>query len=106
MIRNRQDLIERPELQLNVQTDGDGAEAQKDGTWRQVLRDAGTTFAGKHHEQGPYPHLRQLPVATLRQPRVPTTAQRWSSPWERWDSPADPNLALSRNDQIRLLLRS
>lgn len=40
MIQNRQDLIERPELQLIVQMDGDGTEAQKDGTWRQVLQGA------------------------------------------------------------------
>jgi hypothetical protein len=37
MIRNRQDLIERPEIQLIVQMDGDGSEAQKDATWRQLL---------------------------------------------------------------------
>jgi hypothetical protein len=40
MILNRQDLIQRPELQLIVQMDGDGTEAQKDGTWRQVLQGA------------------------------------------------------------------
>ncbi|HEX6299857.1 MAG TPA: hypothetical protein VF148_05300 [Acidimicrobiia bacterium] len=40
MIRNRQDLIERPEIQLIVQMDGDGSEAQKDATWRQLLAGA------------------------------------------------------------------
>jgi hypothetical protein len=40
MIQNRQDLIERPELQLIIQMDGDGTEAQKDGTWQQLLRGA------------------------------------------------------------------
>lgn len=36
MIRNRQNLIERPEIQLIVQMDGDGSQPQKDGTWRQL----------------------------------------------------------------------
>ena len=40
MIRNRQDLIERPEIQLIIQMDGDGTQAQKDGTWRQLLAGA------------------------------------------------------------------
>lgn len=40
MIQNRQNLIERPEIQLIVQMDGDGTEAQKDGTWRQLLAGA------------------------------------------------------------------
>jgi hypothetical protein len=40
MIRNRQNLIERPEIQLIIQMDGDGTEAQKDGTWRQLLAGA------------------------------------------------------------------
>ena len=40
MIRNRQDLIERPEIQLIVQMDGDGSGPQKDATWGQLLAGA------------------------------------------------------------------
>jgi hypothetical protein len=41
MIQNRQDLISRPELQVVVQMDGDGTEAQKDATWGQLKEGAG-----------------------------------------------------------------
>ena len=33
MIQNRQDIAERPEIQVVVQMDGDGTEPQKDATW-------------------------------------------------------------------------
>lgn len=33
MIQNRQEVIQRPELQVVVQMDGDGTEPQKDATW-------------------------------------------------------------------------
>lgn len=41
MILNRQDVISRPELQVVVQMDGDGTEAQKDATWSQLKEGAG-----------------------------------------------------------------
>jgi len=40
MIQNRQDVISRPELQVVVQMDGDGTEAQKDATWGQLKEGA------------------------------------------------------------------
>jgi hypothetical protein len=40
MIQNRQDLVERPELQMIVQMDGDGTEPQKNATWKQLLEGA------------------------------------------------------------------
>lgn len=40
MIQNREDIIERPEIQMIVQMDGDGTEAQKDSTWSQLLQGA------------------------------------------------------------------
>lgn len=40
MIQNRQDLIDRPEIQLIIQMDGEGSEPQKDATWRALLQGA------------------------------------------------------------------
>jgi len=40
MIQNRQDLIDRPEIQLIVQMDGDGTEAQKDNTFAAITQGA------------------------------------------------------------------
>ena len=40
MIQNRQEVISRPELQVVVQMDGDGTEAQKDATWGQLKEGA------------------------------------------------------------------
>jgi hypothetical protein len=40
MIQNRQDLIERPEIQLIVQMDGDGTEPQKDATFAAITEGA------------------------------------------------------------------
>ena len=40
MIQNREMLAERPELQLVIQMDGDGTEAQKDNTYETLLRGA------------------------------------------------------------------
>ena len=40
MIQNRQDIVERSEIQMIIQMDGDGTEAQKDATWQQLLRGA------------------------------------------------------------------
>lgn len=40
MIQNREDIVERPEIQMIVQMDGDGTEPQKDGTWSQLLAGA------------------------------------------------------------------
>lgn len=40
MIQNRQDLIDRPEIQLIIQMDGEGSEPQKDATWRALLEGA------------------------------------------------------------------
>lgn len=40
MIQNRQDLIDRPEIQVIIQMDGEGSEPQKDATWEQLLRGA------------------------------------------------------------------
>ena len=40
MIQNRADLIERPEIQLVIQMDGDGTEPQKDNTWRVLMEGA------------------------------------------------------------------
>ncbi|HUG32905.1 MAG TPA: hypothetical protein VMM14_08430 [Acidimicrobiia bacterium] len=40
MIQNRQDLIQRPEIQMIIQMDGDGTEPQKDATWQQLLQGA------------------------------------------------------------------
>ena len=41
MIQNRQDIVQRPEIQMIVQMDGDGTEPQKNATWQQLLEDAG-----------------------------------------------------------------
>jgi hypothetical protein len=40
MVTNRADLVDRPEIQLIVQMDGDGLEAQKDDTWAALLEGA------------------------------------------------------------------
>jgi hypothetical protein len=40
MVTNRSELVERPEIQMIVQMDGDGLEAQKDDTWAALLRGA------------------------------------------------------------------
>lgn len=40
MIQNREDIVERPEIEMVIQMDGDGTEAQKDGTWSQLLAGA------------------------------------------------------------------
>lgn len=40
MIQNRQDIIERPEIQMVIQMDGDGTEPQKDNTWNTLLEGA------------------------------------------------------------------
>ena len=40
MITNRADIVERPEIQMIVQMDGDGLEAQKDATWASLLEGA------------------------------------------------------------------
>jgi hypothetical protein len=40
MIQNREDIVERPEIQMIIQMDGDGTEPQKDATWAQLLADA------------------------------------------------------------------
>jgi hypothetical protein len=40
MIQNRQDLIDRPEIQLIIQMDGEGSEPQKDATWQALLQGA------------------------------------------------------------------
>ena len=37
MIQNRADIIERPEIQMVIQMDGDGTEPQKDFTWTTLL---------------------------------------------------------------------
>jgi hypothetical protein len=39
MIQNRQDLVQRPEIQLIVQMDGDGTEPQKDATLAAITKD-------------------------------------------------------------------
>lgn len=39
MIQNRELLEERPEIQLIIQMDGEGTEAQKDSTWQTLLQD-------------------------------------------------------------------
>ncbi|MCI0678206.1 MAG: hypothetical protein L0Z63_04090 [Actinobacteria bacterium] len=36
MIQNKELLVDRPEIQVVLQMDGDGTEAQKDNTWRQL----------------------------------------------------------------------
>lgn len=41
MILSRQDIIERAEIQMIVQMDGDGTEPQKDATWANLLEGAG-----------------------------------------------------------------
>jgi hypothetical protein len=40
MVTNRSELVERPEIQMIVQMDGDGLEAQKDDTWAALLSGA------------------------------------------------------------------
>jgi len=40
MIQNREDIVQRPEIQMIVQMDGDGTEPQKDATWSQLLAGA------------------------------------------------------------------
>lgn len=40
MIQNRENLVERREIQMIVQMDGDGTGAQKDATWANILADA------------------------------------------------------------------
>ena len=40
MIQNRQDVVERPEIQVVVQMDGDGTEPQKDATWASLREGA------------------------------------------------------------------
>ncbi len=40
MIQNRQDIIERPEIQMIIQMDGDGTEPQKDDTWAALHAEA------------------------------------------------------------------
>lgn len=40
MITNRAEIVQRPEIQMIVQMDGDGLEAQKDDTWAALLRGA------------------------------------------------------------------
>ncbi|MGD2044297.1 MAG: hypothetical protein PVJ28_11650, partial [Acidimicrobiia bacterium] len=41
MITNRDQVMERPELQVVVQMDGDGTEAQKNSTWSVLREGAG-----------------------------------------------------------------
>jgi hypothetical protein len=41
MITNRADIVERPEIQMIVQMDGDGTTPQKDASWDRVLEGAG-----------------------------------------------------------------
>jgi hypothetical protein len=41
MITNRGDIVERPEIQMIIQMDGDGTEAQKNSTWSVLQKDAG-----------------------------------------------------------------
>lgn len=41
MISNRGDIAQRPEIQMIVQMDGDGTEAQKDATWSRLHEGAG-----------------------------------------------------------------
>ncbi|HUG07671.1 MAG TPA: hypothetical protein VMP13_02035 [Acidimicrobiia bacterium] len=40
MIQNRQDLIDRPEIQVIIQMDGEGSEPLKDATWGRLLQGA------------------------------------------------------------------
>ncbi len=40
MVTNRSEIIDRPELQVVVQMDGDGFEAEKDATWAQLQEGA------------------------------------------------------------------
>jgi hypothetical protein len=40
MISNRAEIIQRPEIQMVIQMDGDGTEPQKDGTWAALHEDA------------------------------------------------------------------
>lgn len=40
MITNRQNIVERPEIQMIIQMDGDGTEPQKDNTFRTLLEGA------------------------------------------------------------------
>ncbi|MGH3650931.1 MAG: hypothetical protein ACRDU9_09515, partial [Acidimicrobiia bacterium] len=40
MISNRAEIVQRPEIQMVVQMDGDGTEPQKDGTWAALHEDA------------------------------------------------------------------
>lgn len=44
MIQNREVLEQRPELQLVIQMDGDGTEAQKDNTWQTLQQGAEDAF--------------------------------------------------------------
>lgn len=41
MIQNRQDIIDRPEVQVIIQMDGDGTESLKDASWNRLLEGAG-----------------------------------------------------------------
>ncbi len=40
MIQNRQDIIDRPEVQVVIQMDGEGSEPLKDATWNRLLEGA------------------------------------------------------------------
>jgi hypothetical protein len=44
MIQNRETLVDRPELQIVIQMDGDGTEPQKDGTWASIREGAEDAF--------------------------------------------------------------
>ena len=48
MIRNRETLQERPEIQMIIQIDGNGTEPQKDGTYSNLT----TGAAGAHWSWG------------------------------------------------------
>lgn len=41
MITNRENIVERPEIQMIIQMDGDGTEPQKDSTWSVIRKGAG-----------------------------------------------------------------
>lgn len=40
MIQNRQDIVDRPEIQVIIQMDGEGSEPLKDATWNRLLEGA------------------------------------------------------------------
>lgn len=40
MIQNRQDIVNRPEVQVIIQMDGEGSEPLKDATWKRLLEGA------------------------------------------------------------------